>query len=253
MGTVSPFDLTGKVALVTGGSKGLGAAAAAALGAAGATLVLVARDRLGLNAQAEILAKSAPSVRCVDADIAEPGAAETVISRCLAEAGGLDILVNAAGAITRGPIAETSDAEFARVMALNGFGLWAMCRAAAGKMPAGSSIVNVVSTAGMIGMSDRSAYAASKGAAVQVTRALAVELAPAGIRVNAVAPGPFATEMSQQSQSSDRWRRLLETRVPLARAGRAEEIGPPILFLASSGASFITGTVLPVDGGWTAA
>jgi NAD(P)-dependent dehydrogenase (short-subunit alcohol dehydrogenase family) len=101
-------------------------------------------------------------------------------------------------------------------------------------------------------MSERSAYAASKGAVVQMTKALAVELAPRGIRVNAVAPGPFATDMSQQSQSGERWRMLIQHRVPLGRAAYPDEIGPPILFLASAGASFITGVILPVDGGWTA-
>jgi NAD(P)-dependent dehydrogenase (short-subunit alcohol dehydrogenase family) len=154
--------------------------------------------------------------------------------------------------MTRGAVADTTAEEFQRVMTANAFGLWAMCRAAARHMTSGGSIVNLASTAGLIGLTDRSAYAASKGAAVQITRALAVELAPRNIRVNAVAPGPFGTDMSQEMQGSERWRRLIGDRVPLGRIARPAEIGPPILFLASPGASFITGVTLPVDGGWTA-
>lgn len=248
----SPFDLTGQVAVVTGGSKGLGAAAAAALAAAGAQLALVARDLTGLEAQARVLREGGAAVLCVTGDIGAPGEADRILDRAAAETGRLDILVNAAGAMTRGAVADTTPEEFQRVMTANAFGLWAMCRAAARHMTSGGSIVNLASTAGLIGSTDRSAYAASKGAAVQITRALAVELAPRNIRVNAVAPGPFATDMSQDMQGSERWRRLIGDRVPLGRIARPSEIGPPILFLASPGASFITGVILPVDGGWTA-
>ena len=248
----SPFDLAGRVAVVTGGSGGLGASAAGALAAAGAHVVLVARDLEALRVRAEVLGQFGSPVSCVAGDVSQSGSAQAIIERTLALTSRIDILVNAAGTITRGTVDATPDAEFDRVMRANAFGLWAMCRAAAVHMAAGSAIVNVASAAGLVGLSDRSAYAASKGAVVQLTRALAVEFAPRGIRVNAVAPGPFATDMSQQSQIGERWRKLIQDRVPLARAAHPDEIGAPIVFLASPGASFITGAILPVDGGWTA-
>lgn len=249
---VNPFDLQGRLAVVTGGSKGLGAAAAASLAAAGAELILVARDPKALAERADELRRFGRAVRCVSADLAQPGEAARALEAACGDAGRIDILVNAAGAITRGPALETSAEEFHRVMAVNAFGLWATCAAAAARMEHGGAIVNVASTAGLVGSTDRSAYAASKGAVVQITRALAVEFAPRNIRVNAVAPGPFATEMSRETQSSERWRRLIADRIPLRRMATPEEIGPPILFLASPAASFITGVILPVDGGWTA-
>jgi NAD(P)-dependent dehydrogenase (short-subunit alcohol dehydrogenase family) len=248
----SPFDLGGRIAIVTGGSSGLGAAAASALAEAGAQVILIARDKGRLVTCAERIGAQGAKVSWLTGDVSDASAAEAIIAQVVRDFGAPHILVNAAGIIVRGPIGESPDADFDRVMRVNAFGTWMMCRGASRVMPAGSAIVNVSSTAGITGMSDRSAYAASKGAVTQITRTLAVELAPRGIRVNAVAPGPFATDMSSESQATERWQRLINERVPLKRAAKPDEIGPPIVFLASSASSFITGVVLAVDGGWTA-
>ncbi len=248
----SPFDVTGRIALVTGGSAGLGAAAARTLAAAGARVALAARDPERLEASAASLRVEGAEVMSVPLDVTDSDSTHRAVERVMRELGGLHILVNAAGTIVRGSILEATAADFDEVMRTNAFGTWNLCRAASRYMQAGGAIVNVISTAGLIGMSDRSAYAASKGAAMMITRSLAVELAPRGIRVNAVAPGPFATDLSSASQSTERWKKLIAERVPLKRVATAGEIGPPILFLASDASSFITGVVLPVDGGWTA-
>jgi NAD(P)-dependent dehydrogenase (short-subunit alcohol dehydrogenase family) len=248
----SAFNLGGRVAIVTGGSSGLGAAAAAALAGAGAQVVLVARDEARLAQCAERIGASGPKVSWLSGDVTDSVAAEAIVTQAVRDFGALHILVNAAGTIARGPIGDSPDADFEQVMRVNAFGTWTMCRGASRVMSAGAAIVNVSSTAGIAGMTDRSAYAASKGAVSQITKALAVELAPRAIRVNAVAPGPFATDMSSASQTTERWRRLINDRIPLKRVAAAEEIGPPIVFLASDASSFITGVVLAVDGGWSA-
>ena len=249
------FSLQGRVAMVTGASSGLGRSIAEALAASDASVALVARDLPRLEAvSAAIEQRFGAATLAASADVTDPLAAEAAVARVIDAFGRLDVLVNAAGGIARRAIVDTSLEEYERVMAANARGTWVMCRAAAAAMAegGGGAIVNLASTAGVAGMTDRSAYAASKGAVVQLTRALAAELAPQGIRVNSLAPGPFATEMTEQSRHTDRMRGIVERRVPMQRMADASEIQGPAVFLSSSASSFVTGVVLPVDGGWLA-
>lgn len=249
------FALHGRVAVVTGASRGFGRVIAQALAESGASIGLVARGADDLQRVAdEIVERHSVRALVVKGDVSNVEEATRIAAQVEHTFGQIDVLVNAAGTIVRGNVEDTDPAEFDRVMRVNAHGTWAMCRAVIPAMKARGrgSIVNIASTLGVIGATQRSAYAASKGAVVQLTRSLAAELASHGIRVNAVAPGPFATDMTQQLQSSERWRHLLEHRVPMARIGAAAELRGPVLFLAAPASSFVTGVVLPVDGGWTA-
>ena len=246
-----PFRIDNRVALVTGGASGIGEATCRAFAAAGAT-VLVA----DLNAEAaQALASQLPSARALPLDIAD----EAAVNAAISPLDRLDILVNNAGIGLVGGIEETSLADFERLMRVNVTGMFLVTRAAMPKLIAThGNIVNIGSVAGVVGIKKRYAYCATKGAVVAMTKQLAVEY-PQQVRVNCICPGtvdsPFVEGYLEKyhKHEKDKVRQELNLRQPIGRLGRPEEIANMALYLASEEAAFITGSIMAIDGGWTAA
>jgi NAD(P)-dependent dehydrogenase (short-subunit alcohol dehydrogenase family) len=249
------FDLSGRVAIVTGGSKGLGQAMAAGLASAGAKLVLASRSQVELDIAVREL-QNDYAVECIGVvtDVTDQAQTERLAEATLSKFGRIDVLVNSAGINIRGAIDELSLAQFRDVQRVNVEGTWLACRAVlpAMKQASGGRIINLASTLGIVGLANRTPYASSKGAIVQMTRALALELAPHHIMVNAICPGPFLTPMNQPIADTDEAKTFIVGAVALNRWGRLEEIQGSAIYLASDASSFTTGSLLVVDGGWTA-
>lgn len=249
------FRLDGRVAIVTGGSRGLGAAIGEALSWAGADVVLTGRTPDVLEARAAAIADlTGGTVVGLVGDVSDPDQVEHVVAQVIDRRGRIDILVNNAGINVRGAIAEIEPKDFDYSLAVNVTGPWLMCRAVEPTMRrAGRGrVVNMASTFGVVGAANRSAYASSKGALVNMTRALALEWAAIGVTVNAIAPGPFLTDMNIPFRDTDHAKRVIANEVAMQRWGEIHEIAGAALYLTSDASSYVTGTVLMVDGGWTA-
>ncbi len=256
----SPFDLTGRCALVTGASSGIGHHAAFVLARAGARVVVAARRMAELEQLVNAIKAEGGRAIAVHLDVTDPSEVRTALDHAERELAPIDILVNNAGVVERGPALSFPTEAWRRVLDVDLSGAWNAAQAVARSMASrketlpegGGSIINITSYGAIRAPRFVPAYAAAKAGLSHLTRALAVELAPHRIRVNAIAPGLFPTEMTDQFLSSDRGRAFID-RIPLERPARLDEMDGALLLLASDAGSYITGTEIVVDGGLTAA
>ena len=253
MGVLDSFALTGKVAVVTGGNRGLGRAFAHALGEAGAAVAVLARDR---DASAQVLAElqaKGIAARSYEGDVASRASVRAAAEGIWSDFGTVDVLVNNAGTCIHRPALEVTQEEWASVLDVNLTGVWNGCQVFGERMveAGGGVIVNIGSMSGDIVNRPQwqPAYNASKAAVHHLTRSLAAEWAPLGVRVNAVAPGYVRTEMTPIDRPEFRSRWIDDT--PQQRAATPDEIAPAVVFLASSASAYMTGSVLTIDGGYT--
>lgn len=252
---IKQFDLTGRAAIITGGSKGLGEAMAAGLASAGADVLLTSRNVDEVTAAAEQIATDfGHKAVGISADVASADDVDAMVERAMSEFGRIDILINNAGINIRGPIDELAYDDFRKVQDINVDGVWRCCRAVIPHMKKAKSgrIINMASTLGVVGLSNRTPYATSKGAVVQMTRALGLEMAEFGITCNAICPGPFLTPMNIPIANDEQTKKFIVGAVALERWGNMEEIQGAAIFLAGDASSFMTGSLVTVDGGWTA-
>ena len=251
---MSDKKLDGRVAVITGASKGLGKAMALALGAAGASIALVSRNIEQLNQVGRAVKDAGGEARVFQADVSEEDQVRKLERDVLGAFGKVHILINNAGINIRKPLVEFTLEEWRRVLDTNLTSVFLMCRSfIPGMKGAGyGRVLNMTSTMSWVSLPGRAAYSASKTALLGVTRALALELAPDAITVNAISPGPFGTEMNTVLMQNPEMNQQFLSKIPLGRWGRVEEIGQLALYLCSEDAGFITGTDIVIDGGWCA-
>lgn len=253
--SLSEFSLDGKIAFVTGGGRGLGRAGALAFAKAGALVALVSRTRSQLEETAVAVEALGRKALVVTADARSAAEVDAAVHTTVAAFGRIDILFNNAGTNIRKNVVDMPDEDWHTIMDTNVKGAFLVARAVARQMvrQGSGTIINMSSMSAVSAEPTKAVYAASKGAIALLTKGLALELAPHGIRVNAIAPGYMLTSLVKGGLEADpeRKQRVL-ARIPLGRLGEPEEIGGALVFLASDAARYITGATITIDGGWTA-
>ena len=255
MADLSAFDLTGKRALVTGGSRGIGRAIAEALAQAGAQVAITARSEAALDETLAAIKSAGGQATGYALDVTDIAATSTSIAGIAEALGGLDILFNNAGIEAVRPSLEVDEALWDRILDTNLKGAFFAAQAAARRMEADGKpgvIVNLCSLTSEVGVPTAVPYGSSKSGLLGMTRALAAEWAPLGIRVNAIAPGYFRTAMTEEFYENKAWQRRMLSRIPQARFGELNDLKGTAVFLASDASAYVTGQCLVVDGGYLA-
>ena len=247
------FDLTDKIAVITGASRGLGRAMAVGMAQAGATIVAIGRDHKALSETVGEISKINGTAKVYSVDVCNAQAVHKMVDEVIEKFGRIDILVNNAGISAMKKTTEISQAEWHQVIDTNLNSVFSLCQAVGNQMIAQAQgvIINIASVLGKMASNRSLHYCASKAAIIQMTKALALEWAPFNIRVNCIAPGFFKTDMTKVQQKDERHRSFLMHKIPFRRFGRPEEIVGSALFLSSAASTYMTGATLFVDGGYT--
>jgi 3-oxoacyl-[acyl-carrier protein] reductase len=249
---VSPFDLTGRVAIVTGAAGGLGQGICPSLAAAGAAVACVDRDGGRAEEIARRISDAGGRALALEYDVSDPASVTSMVERVVAELGGVDVLVNNAAIYPRREWTEITPEEWDQVLGTNLRGYFLCARAVFDAMRerGGGRIVNLSSVTFFVGLSHLLDYVSSKGGVIGLTRALAREVGPAGMTVNAIAPGAFPTDAEKIHPNPEQYEQWVLDQQSLKRRGTPEDVGNLVVFLASDAASFITGQTIVIDGGW---
>ena len=252
MGVLDLFSLKSKVAIITGASRGLGRAMACALGEAGADVALVARDLSTLKILESDLASSGIQTLLISADLSDKKEPQRIVEEVLSWKNNIDILVNNAGTVVRSSAVDISEDDWEKVIGLNLNGAFRMAQAVARVMVKQESgkIINIGSVNSVLGAREVISYAASKGGILQVTRAMASELAGKGIQVNCILPGYFETDLTKGLQNDEPRYEMIRRRTPAGRWGQPEDLSGAVVYLASQASDYVTGSTLTVDGGF---
>jgi 2-deoxy-D-gluconate 3-dehydrogenase len=254
MSILDQFKLNGRVALVTGASRGLGQGMAVALGSAGASVALVARTKASLEETAKLIEKEGSKAYVLQADISKISEAQRVVRETVEHFGQLNIILNSVGTQVRKPAVEVAEAEWDHVIGVNLKSVYFITQAAAKEMIKAKKgkVINITSLTSFIGLSNVSIYGASKGGIAALTRQWAIEWAKHNINVNGIGPGYFKTALTADLFKDEVRSKWVLSRIPLGRTGTAEDLAGLTVFLASDASDYITGQIINVDGGWLA-